>query len=304
MEHNLKKAGIFTGITFLLSWIIILLFFSFGGKWGTPVSTGIIILYMLVPMITAIIVQKIIFEENVKTPLGISFRMNRWFLVAWLLPPAIAFLTLGISLSLTGVEYSPDMEGMFERFRSVFTQEQVKQMKTQISSFPVHPAWLALVQGLIAGTTINAVFGFGEELGWRGLLLRELQSMGFWKSSVIIGSVWGIWHIPVILQGHNYPEHPVAGVFMMILWCILFTPVISYVRIRAGSVVAAAIMHGTLNATAGIAIMLVKGGNDLTVGVTGLSGFISLITVNAAFYLFDRYITRDKIMSDVARHII
>jgi hypothetical protein len=44
--------------------------------------------------------------------------------------------------------------------------------------------WLALGQGLIAGATINAVAGFGEELGWRGFLYRELSFLGFWKSSL------------------------------------------------------------------------------------------------------------------------
>jgi len=65
-------------------------------------------------------------------------------------------------------------------------------MKSQVAAFPIHPVWIGLLQGLIAGITINAIAGFGEELGWRGLLQREFSYMGFWKSSAIIGIVWGI----------------------------------------------------------------------------------------------------------------
>ena len=138
------------------------------------------------------------------------------------------------------------------------------------------------------GITINAVAAFGEELGWRGLLQREFGFMGFWKSSAIIGLVWGIWHGPIILQGHNYPEHPHAGVLMMILFCLLLSPLFSYVRLKAQSVIAAAVIHGSLNATVGLAIIVVKGGNDLTVGVTGLAGFIVLTLVNLGIFIFAR----------------
>ncbi len=53
-------------------------------------------------------------------------------------------------------------------------------------SLPVNPFWLAVIQGLVGGVTINAIAGFGEELGWRGLLSKELHPAGFWRSSLLI----------------------------------------------------------------------------------------------------------------------
>jgi membrane protease YdiL (CAAX protease family) len=180
------------------------------------------------------------------------------------------------------------MAGFFERFRSVLPPEQFQQMQSQMTMFPVHPIWITLLQGLIAGITINAVAGFGEELGWRGFLQNELGYLGFWKSSALIGAIWGIWHAPIILQGHNYPQHPVAGVFMMIVWCLLLGPIFSYVRLRAKSVIAAAIIHGSLNGTFGLSIMLVAGGNDLLIGGTGLAGFIVLAIINLGIYFHNK----------------
>ncbi len=261
-----------------------------------PGSVIIATAYMFIPMVVAIIVQKVMYKEPVKEPLGISFKINRWFLVAWLLPVVIAFVTLGVSLLLPGVEYSPEMTGFFERFKSALTPEQFEQMINQAAAFPVHPLWIGLLQGLIAGITINAIAGFGEELGWRGFLQKELGYLGFWKSSVVIGLIWGIWHAPIILQGHNYPEHPQTGVLMMVIFTLLISPIFSYVRLKAKSVIAAAIIHGSINATAGLPLMVLKGGNDLTVGVTGFAGFIVLALANVGIFIYDRHFAREKIM--------
>jgi len=123
-----------------------------------------------------------------------------------------------------------------------------------------------------------------------------LAHLGFWKSSIIIGLVWGIWHAPIILQGHNYPQHPQLGVFMMIVFTLLLSPIFSYVRLKANSVIAAAIIHGSINATVGLPLMVIKGGNDLTVGVTGLAGFIALSLVNLGLFVYDRHFARESIM--------
>lgn len=289
MAINSKKVILFTGLTFLVCWTVAILFHALGGRWNTPLATGVGVIYMFIPMMMAIVVQKLIYRQPLKEPFGISFKFNRWFIVAWLLPPVIAFAVFGISLLLPGVKFSPEMAGLMERFKSVLPPEQFNQMKNQIATFPIHPFFISLFQGLIAGFTINAVAGFGEELGWRGLLQKELEPVGFWNSSVLIGCIWGVWHAPLILQGHNYPQHPVAGVFMMIIWCMLLAPIFSFIRLKAKSVIAASIIHGSLNATAGLAIMLIQGGNDLTVGVTGAVGFIVLAIVNIGIFAYNRF---------------
>lgn len=287
MNEKTKKIGLFIGVTFSLSWLIAILFFALGGKWNTPVSVIVGAVIMVMPTIGTIIVQKLIYKEPLK-PLGISFKINRWWLIAWLLPIFIAVSTTGVNLLIPGTSYSPDMAGYFERYEDIIAPEQLQLMKEQMTEFPIHIFWISLLEGLVAGLTINAIFGFGEELGWRGLLFKELSYMSFWKSSAIIGFIWGVWHAPLILQGHNYPQHPLAGVFMMILWCILVSPIFNYIRLRSKSVIAAAIMHGTLNGTAGLALLVVKGGNDLTVGVTGIAGFIVILIVNLCIFFFDR----------------
>jgi len=134
-------------------------------------------------------------------------------------------------------------------------------------------------------------------LGWRGFLLYQFRKMSFAKASVLIGSIWGIWHAPLILMGHNYPQHPYFGVLMMVILCLIITPIFMYFTIKAKSVIAAAIAHGTMNATVTISIIPVTGGNDLLVGMTGLAGMISMLVVIATIWIYDQYISKDRIMT-------
>jgi membrane protease YdiL (CAAX protease family) len=234
MNKSIKKAALFILLTFFFSWLMAILFFGSGGR---PYTAGWLVMtasYMFVPAAMAVAVQKFVYKEPLKQPLGISFKLNRWFLVAWLLPVTIALATIGVSLVFPGVEFcaEPETSRVFEHFRSLLPAERLQEMERQTASLPVHPFWLFLLQGLIAGITVNAVAGFGEELGWRGLLQREFQFMGFWKSSIVIGLIWGIWHAPIVLHGHNYPDHPVAGIFMMTALTLLLAPIFSYVYCR------------------------------------------------------------------------
>lgn len=296
---KINQTTLFLILTFTISFLLAGIYKLTGG--GSQDRTGFMILgiiYMFIPTIAVLIVKKLIHREKIATDLLISFKINKWFFVAWLLMPILAFLTFGISLLYPDVIYSPDMSGMFSRFESLMTPEQLEQTRASVETLPFHPVWITLMQGLIAGITVNAIAGFGEELGWRGFLLKQFKDMNFMKASIIIGIIWGIWHAPLILMGHNYPDHPVAGVFMMTIWCILLTPIFVYITIKSKSVIAAAILHGTLNATAGISILLIEGGNDLTIGMTGVAGFVALIIAIAVLFVFDRYISKDKILTN------
>src|SRR5574341_682328 len=235
-QIDFKKIALFLALTFFFSWLILPIYFAVGGKWNGPFTLAALLVYMFVPMTMAILVQKFVCHELLRQPFGIWFKPNRWFLYAWFAPPFLAIATIGTSLLIPGIHLSPGMEGMFARYGSALTPEQLQQMREQIAVLPIHPFWLALIQGLIAGVTINAVAGFGEELGWRGFLQKELEPLGFWRSSLLIGVIWGIWHAPIILQGYNYPEHPLLGVVMMTVFTTLFAPLIAYARIKAKSV--------------------------------------------------------------------
>ncbi|MBW7995315.1 MAG: CPBP family intramembrane metalloprotease [Candidatus Glassbacteria bacterium] len=239
---------------------------------------------MFTPLISASITQKLIFRQNVMRPLRVSFLLNRWFLVALLLPDVLALGSTAASLLFPGVSLTvdPTEASIFEFLGNSLPKDQLATLSRSVTELPMHPFLLVLLGGTIAGLTINGIAGFGEELGWRGLLLRELAGLGFWRASFTIGLIWGLWHLPFILHGYNYPGYPIAGVFMMIVWTVLFSPLIAYVSIRSNSVIPAAIMHGALNGTAMAPAIVLKGGDALQVGVMGFAGMLVLFCFNVA----------------------
>ncbi len=279
-----KKIVIFLLVNFGISWIIGFWAYFSGLQAYTNIYTLFAVLYMFIPSISVFIVQKLIYKENILNNLDVSFKINKWFIWGWLIPIFIAFLTFGVSLLLPGVEFSSEMSGFLSKYETILSPEQYSQLKSQFLGNSVLSFVLIFFQVLIAGITVNAVAGFGEELGWRGLLQKELRNLGFWKSSFIIGFFWGIWHFPLILMGHNYPNSPFIGILMMTMIGLFLGPIFSFVKIKSKSVIAASICHGSFNASLGLSILYIKGGTELLTGMTGLAGLLAIIIVDIFIY--------------------
>lgn len=248
-------------------------------------ASGLSALAMLIPL-AAVAVTRLIAKEPMFRNLGISFKVNRWWFAGWLFIPILALAIMGASALMPGESWSPDNETV---------AAAMKQMPGNMGTWGF--IGITLISGLLAGMTINAVFAFGEEIGWRGYLVELFKGQGFIRTSVVTGAIWGLWHAPLILNGHNYPQHPVAGVFMMVLMCILFTPILLYFRQKSGSVIVAAIMHGTFNGVVGLSNIFVLPFNDLLVGAPGLAGMLVLLGSDAAIFLYDRYVTKERIFT-------
>ena len=240
---------------------------------------------MLIPLL-AVIFTQLIFKEPVLKGLGISFKLNRWWWIGWLLMPVIALAVLGVTLLMPGAKWTPD---------SVMMQQAMQSMPEGVGVWGV--ICISLLSGLLMGVTLNAFFAFGEEIAWRGFLMKEFKGKKFLTAALWIGVIWGLWHAPIILNGHNYPQHPVAGVFMMVAFCLLLTPMLMYFRQKSGSVIVPAIVHGTFNAVMGVSATVVTPANDLLYGGPGLAGMIVLLVVNTCLYLYDRYISKEKIFT-------
>jgi uncharacterized protein len=288
-----RNAVRFTQLTFLISWLLFGSFTLLGGKRSSVSGTIVLVIYMWIPAVVAIFMQRVVNREPLKL-LGLKFRFNRWLVLAWLFPILAIPMIIGISAMFPGVGFDPMMTEFLAKLSTKST-EGAAAIQSQLADLPVHVIWVAIAGGLVAGPTINSIASFGEELGWRGYLQREFAYLGFWRSSFVIGAIWGLWHAPVILSGHNYPDHPVAGVFLMVIFNMVFSPVISYCRIRSGTIWSAVFLHGVLNAVGAVPLMVISGSSDLTSGFTGLAGILTMTVVIALVYLHDRYVAHTRI---------
>ena len=242
---------------------------------------------MLIPLL-AVIFTQLIFKEPVLKRLGVTFKLNRWWWIGWLLMPVIALAVLGVTLLMPGAQWTLDGPTM---------QSAIQSMPEGIGVWGI--LGITVLGGMVSGVTINAVISFGEEIAWRGFLMKVFKGKKFLTVALLIGVIWGLWHAPIILNGHNYPAHPVAGVFMMVAFCLLLTPMLMYFRQKSGSVIVPAIMHGTFNAVVGISAAVVTPANDLLYGGAGLAGFIVLLLADACLCLYDRFVSREKVFMSV-----
>lgn len=287
VSFRMDKRKILTYVLWLygLSFGISALFFL-SGLGSNPIFLFIFMTgYMLLPLITVLIVQKLIYKEAVARPLLLTGRPNWWWPIAMLLPLLFIGLTALVASLFPGVTLDLGMEN----YISTVDATTSATMNDLFQKLPFHPLWLLAGQSLIGGITINAIFAFGEEIGWRGFLLREFRALSFWKASLIIGLIWGLWHAPLIFAGHNYPSTPIFGILMMTLSSMLMSPILSFITIKSRSVFPAAFFHGVVNGSASLGIMIIAGGNpELLNGLTGLSGFIVLLAANVIIFIRTR----------------
>ena len=287
---NKKNIVVFTALSYALTWTFAALFRLSDGEYESIYGPLLASACMFVPLLAVVIVQSLN-RERLFSNCGIRWKVNFWWFFGWLLMPVISLLALAFSCLMPGVDFSASND--------VLASVTARAAIPGIEMTPFLTGAVAIVSGLLAGITLNAVFAFGEEIGWRGWLLRQFKGARFLTASLLIGIIWGFWHAPLILLGHNYPSNPVAGVFMMAALCVALTPMMQYVRLKSRSVIVAAIMHGTFNAVAGLTIMFVTGYNEFLAGCTGLAGILVMLAADLCLFLYDRYVSRERLFTSV-----
>jgi membrane protease YdiL (CAAX protease family) len=260
----------FLGIAFGLAWILFLLPLALGDPSSLGRQTGTLLAWavaMWAPGVAALLVNRYVDKESFErfnlTHLG-DWRAYIW---AWLLPMALTifagFFTVLFGLGKLDLEFN-----------------QLSQAMQQTPGANVNAQTVVAIQiaaSLTFAPLINMLFALGEELGWRAYLLPKLLPLGQAKAIVLSGAIWGIWHAPAILQGHNYPTQPVLGVAFMIIFCVLFGTIMSWLYLRTNSPWAPALGHGAVNAVAGAPLLFITG-VDISFGGTlaSLVGWIPL----------------------------
>jgi membrane protease YdiL (CAAX protease family) len=260
----------YLAIAFGFSWILFTLPLAFSAQGEQTVNMIRLLCWTIAmwgPGIAAIVTTLFVLKEPFST-LGLKrFGKFRYYLAAWFVPPVLAALAIPLSIVLGLAEYDPNM---------TILQNVISKMPADSGMTLEILLIVQLAQGLLLGPALNVFATMGEEIGWRGFLLPKLLPLGQWKAILVSGVIWGVWHAPAILQGHNYPGYPVLGVFMMILFCIALGAVMSWLYLATRSTWAPAFGHGAVNAWGGLPlIFLVAGYNPLWGGtIASLPGIV------------------------------
>ncbi|MQA83290.1 MAG: CPBP family intramembrane metalloprotease [Streptosporangiales bacterium] len=267
-----RRVGIYLTIAFGLAWGTVLVLYLTGGLVhspvlipGTPVTLALILvptLFMWSPALAHIITRLVTGEGWhdlwLRPDLG---RVRRPLLASW--AGTVLCVLAG------GLVFFAVFPGAFDPSMSALRERAGGQLPTSPSASAAILLLLALLVLFIA-PLFNSLFTFGEEFGWRAYLQPHLLALGSRRAVVITGLIWGAWHWPLTAMGHNYGTRYASAPWLGMLAMTWFTLVVGiflgYLTLRAGSVWPAVLGHGTLNAVAGLPILVSAGGISPVLG--------------------------------------
>ena len=101
----------------------------------------------------------------------------------------------------------------------------------------------------IFGMARSAASALGEEIGWRGFLVPELnKNLSYTKTSLISGIIWAVWHFPILIFADYNSGTPYwfgLTCFTVMIISISFT--FAWFRIKSNSLWTGVILHASHN---------------------------------------------------------
>ncbi|WP_069160037.1 CPBP family intramembrane glutamic endopeptidase [Nocardia altamirensis] len=142
----------------------------------------------------------------------------------------------------------------------------------------------AIIQAIAVTTLSTLPFALGEELGWRGWLLPQLnRRFGLSAGILATGLIWALWHAPLTLLGYTYPNLGAWAAVAFLGFCVPFGAILGWLRMRTGSIWPGAVAHAAFNANAVVFSTLDSPTRETNPLLTGY-GFVGwgVLTVTAA----------------------
>jgi uncharacterized protein len=162
------------------------------------------------------------------------------------------------------------------------------------SPLPMAAPLMILVMALVTffvSPILNMIASLGEEIGWRGFLLPNLEALGKTKAVVISSMIWALWHTPMILiLGFLYGKQMWPGVLLHFVTVTGVGIWMGYVWFKTRSTVLAGFMHSVFNANAyGVWTIIFVSNNKLIIGAAGAIGAIlCFILGTATIYILNK----------------
>lgn len=289
-----KRILIYIGSTFTLTWIycfaVIYPMMSGETLSGVPaVATQLLVAATMFFPAIGVLITRIVTKEGVQNAwIRPNIKGNiKAYLLAYFGPSILTILGMVIYFVIVQGSFDPQCGYM---------RLTLEAAGTPADAIPMPLSMLMLIQGLqgmFLGPIMNFVTCFGEEWGWRGYLVPKLsEKFSTIPMLLISGVIWGLWHAPLTIVGHNYgvgyAGFPFTGILAMCLFCIVMGTFLSYVTLKTKSCIPAILGHGAINGFAAIGMYFTKDGGNPFVGPTptGVIGMIPFVVV-AVFMILD-----------------
>lgn len=148
----------------------------------------------------------------------------KWYLAAFFLCPVL--ILGGIYLSAAFTHVPPNFNAIFAK--NIFRDGAVQPI-------------------LVLPFFLFEFISNGEEIGWRGYILPRLQTkFNALASSLILGVIWGFWHLPKYLSSWN-PTYFAWFIVHILAFSVLLTWLSNHTK---GSLLLVTIFHAASNTAA------------------------------------------------------
>ena len=299
-KQDLKRVIFYLLITFGLTWLycLLIVYPIANGEAlnGVPsMATQLVVAAAMFCPAVGVVLTRLVTREGFKnTWLRPHIKGNvKHYLLAWFGPAVLTFAGMGIYFLL--------FPGKLDLSFGYFTAT-LESTGAPMETLPMPIGALMLVQcvqALFLAPVMNFVTCFGEEWGWRGYLLPKMKNLLPTVPMLLVtGIIWGLWHAPLTIIGHNYGldywGFPFTGIAMMCLFCITLGIFLSFVTLKTGSCIPAILAHGAINGIAAIGIYFTHDGGNPFVGPapTGIISMIPFMIVAAFMVLNLRKVSK------------
>lgn len=267
---TVKRIIIFCVIAFVPFWIVVPIMNSvFGGMiYETEAASGAVyalgVFGMLTPALANLITRLITKEGFKNSYLGLNFKGNAKYYAA----------SVWVKLA-EGIICCLIVRGLFINELSFSEAFPFDNLNTRIG--------MILFQ--LSAAIIIFLPAFGEEWGWRGYLMPKLTELIGKPAAVVVGGIiWGLWHAPLTISGHNfgtdYNLYPWLGILIMCVMCILINAFLTMLTEKTQSIYPASFCHMVNNSFSAGTLTVMLGSEEFTQKVNELSIISIMLTVS------------------------
>lgn len=288
-KQDLKHVLVYLLITFGLTWLycIFLIYPLAKGESlrGVPaMATQLLVAAAMFFPAIGVLLTRLVTREGFKNAwLKPNIKKHvRYYLLAWFGPGILTLLGAALYFLLVPGSFDPNCGYMRLTMEAAGAPYEAQAVPMNLLML------IQTVQAFLLAPVLNFVTCFGEEWGWRGYLLPKISKhFPMVPTLLITGIIWGLWHAPLTIIGHNYGlgywGFPFTGIAMMCVFCIVMGIFLSYVTLKTGSCIPAILGHGAINGIGAIGIYFTQDGGNPFVGPapTGIIGIIPFAVIAA-----------------------
>jgi len=181
-------------------------------------------LWMSTPALAAVLMMTVITRDGYSRTAWISLGLHRFGVNVWW----IAFgVTAVLSVAVTGLVWA---------------------MPVASFTIPTYGLGSTVIDFFFVLVVFTPTFILAEEMGVRGYLLPRLLDLGTTRALLLVGLVWGLWHLPLFYLTPLFPTgNALIFVPLVIATIVAASFLFGYFRIYTGSIWPGAVAHAVHN---------------------------------------------------------